>query len=128
MLKEDGYEFDADYIEVTTPFGKGKDFEYKVVSYPAGVQKTIGAEKIDKKADNKINNLAINNCLFCNSTKVAIIADVTIKDEMQINHWYMECQSCSARGSKTEIQNDAIFMWNKTPQYVEANKEQGLFD
>lgn len=31
MLKNDGWEFETGYVEVETPFGKGKDYEYKVV-------------------------------------------------------------------------------------------------
>jgi len=30
-LKTKGYKFETKFIEVSTPFGKGKDFEYKVV-------------------------------------------------------------------------------------------------
>ena len=30
-LKDDGYEFETQYIEVKTPFGTGKDYEYKVI-------------------------------------------------------------------------------------------------
>ena len=37
MLKDDGYEFDTEYIEVKTPFGKGKDYQYTVTKAPAGV-------------------------------------------------------------------------------------------
>ena len=38
MLKKDGYEFETQYVDVQTPFGTGKDYEYKVVKYPAGVK------------------------------------------------------------------------------------------
>lgn len=41
MLKEDGYEFDTEYVEVKTPFGKGKDFQYTVSKYPAKVQREL---------------------------------------------------------------------------------------
>ncbi len=33
-LKDAGYEFETDYIEVKTPFGYGKDYRYKVTKYP----------------------------------------------------------------------------------------------
>ena len=46
MLKDDGYEFNTQYIEVKTPFGKGKDFQYTVTKYPAKVQ-----EEIDNKTE-----------------------------------------------------------------------------
>ena len=49
MLKKDGYEFETQYIEVKTPFGTGKDYEYKVVTYPADVQEQIDINK--KEAD-----------------------------------------------------------------------------
>jgi hypothetical protein len=31
MLKDDGYKFEIGYVEVETPFGKGKDYEYRIV-------------------------------------------------------------------------------------------------
>jgi len=31
LLKNDGWEFKTSYIDVETPFGAGKDYEYKVV-------------------------------------------------------------------------------------------------
>lgn len=31
-LKADGYDFDAGYIEVQTPFGLGKDYKYSLKS------------------------------------------------------------------------------------------------
>ena len=31
MLKNDGWEFETGYVEVETPFGKGKDYEYKAI-------------------------------------------------------------------------------------------------
>lgn len=123
MLKDDGYEFNTQYIELKTPFGTGKDFEYKVVKYPVGITKHIGAEKIEPAQNGKVAHLAIESCTFCKSTKVVAIADVTIKDDMQINNWYVECQQCLARGSKQDAQGDAIYMWNKTPQYMQANKD-----
>jgi len=30
-LKADGYEFEAGYIEVKTPFGTGKDYKYSLI-------------------------------------------------------------------------------------------------
>lgn len=44
-LKNDGYTFDVGYIDVKTPFGTGRDYEYKVVSYPLVVQDLIDAGK-----------------------------------------------------------------------------------
>lgn len=128
MLKEDGYDFDAGYIEVLTPFGKGKDYQYIVTKYPAEIKKHIGAEIIEPSHGNKIGYLQVDDCVFCNSTKVALIADVTIKDEMQINHWYVECQQCRARGSKALTQGNAIYIWNRTPHYIEQADAKGLFD
>jgi hypothetical protein len=49
-LKNDGYEFETKYIEVKTPFGTGKDYEYKVVKYPASVQ-----DQIDKNEQKKLD-------------------------------------------------------------------------
>lgn len=31
MLKDDGYKFETGYVEVETPFGKGKDYEYRII-------------------------------------------------------------------------------------------------
>ena len=53
ILKEDGFEFETQYVEVKTPFGTGKDYEYKVVKYPVELQKQIDFGKIDKKADDE---------------------------------------------------------------------------
>jgi hypothetical protein len=52
-LKNDGYTFDVGYIDVKTPFGTGRDYEYKVVSYPLAVQDLIDAGK-QKKDDTSI--------------------------------------------------------------------------
>lgn len=129
MLKDDGYEFETQYVEVKTQFGTGKDYEYKVVNYPLGIKKHIKEKTIVPTVDGKVAHLHIESCTFCKSTKVALIADVTIKDDMQINHWYVECQSCMARGSKQDAQGNAIYMWNKTPKYIEDNQEtNSLFD
>lgn len=46
MLKADGYEFETGYVEVKTPFGKGKDFQYTVTKYPAKVQEEIDFNKV----------------------------------------------------------------------------------
>lgn len=34
LLKKDGWEFDASYVNVETPFGKGKDYVYKLIKAP----------------------------------------------------------------------------------------------
>ena len=34
LLKKDGWEFDASYVNVVTPFGKGKDYVYKLIKAP----------------------------------------------------------------------------------------------
>lgn len=129
ILKEDGYEFETQYVDVKTPFGTGKDYQYKVVNYPAGIKKHIGADRIEPAQNGKIAHLQIESCTFCKSTQVAVIADVTIKEDMQINYWYVECQQCFARGSKADAQGDAIYMWNKTPQYLRKNQDtNSLFD
>ena len=31
MLKDDGYKFETGYIKVETPFGTGKDYEYRII-------------------------------------------------------------------------------------------------
>lgn len=37
-LKKDGWEFEAHYIEVNTPFGKGKDYQYRATYIPEAVE------------------------------------------------------------------------------------------
>jgi hypothetical protein len=37
-LKKDGWEFVASYKEVQTPFGKGKDYVYRVTNIPSSVE------------------------------------------------------------------------------------------
>jgi hypothetical protein len=34
MLKNDGWEFETQYIDVKTPFGTGKDYQYTVIKNP----------------------------------------------------------------------------------------------
>lgn len=34
LLKKDGWEFDASYVNVETPFGKSKDYVYKLIKAP----------------------------------------------------------------------------------------------
>ena len=34
MLKSDGWEFETKYIDVKTPFGTGKDYQYTVIKNP----------------------------------------------------------------------------------------------
>jgi len=45
MLKADGYDFETEYVEVQTPFGKGKDFQYTVIKYPAKVEEQLRCKK-----------------------------------------------------------------------------------
>lgn len=35
LLKKDGWEFDASYVNVETPFGKGRDYVYTAKKIPA---------------------------------------------------------------------------------------------
>lgn len=35
LLKKDGWEFDAFYVNVETPFGKGRDYVYTAKKIPA---------------------------------------------------------------------------------------------
>ena len=72
------------------------------------------AEKIEPAQNGKVAHLAIESCTFCKSTEISVFADITIKDDMQINYWYVECQQCLARGSKQDARDDAIYMWNRT--------------
>lgn len=45
VLKDNGYVFEAKYVEIETPFGKGKDFEYSVVKFPRAIQEEINLKK-----------------------------------------------------------------------------------
>lgn len=51
-LKDDGYEFEAKYIDVKTPFGTGRDYQYKAILYPAHIQDLVDAREHKKQETN----------------------------------------------------------------------------
>ncbi|MDY0193605.1 MAG: Lar family restriction alleviation protein [Aliarcobacter butzleri] len=72
--------------------------------------------------------IKIDNCMFCGSENVAVIANLSSDKMETVKNWYVECRKCFARGSEADSQNDAIAYWNRQPQYLEKNLTPNLFE
>lgn len=121
-LEKIGYIFETSFVEVKTPFGKGKDYQYTVVEYPAGVKDKLSLEEIYdviddldaiKKEDIEINALSLNECYFCESNDVAI-AKMPILALNGKYSYYVRCCNCAGAGSRKDTADKAIKAWNRT--------------
>ena len=84
--------------------------------------------KLTKGEVKTSTKLKLDKCIFCESEKVAVIANLSSDKSGKIKNWYVECQKCFAQGSKTKTQNDAVAYWNRQPQYIEDNTTPNLFE
>lgn len=120
-LEEKGYEFETSYIEVKTPFGTGRDYQYKVIKYPLGVERKQSLfdagevandlEKI-KEQDERTNALSLIECPFCESNDLEV-KKLPITTYMGKHTYFVKCCTCSGGGSIKDTAGDAVKAWNR---------------
>ena len=95
-LKDDGYKFETQYIDVKTPFGTGKDYEYKVVEYPADVQSKIDLDKQatdddgviwDKEPQEQVPTLFDVDYIAINEDDESDTISFKAQDDEDAKHW-----------------------------------------
>ena len=62
--------------------------------------------KLTKGEVKTSTKLKLDKCIFCESEKVAVIANLSSDKSGKIKNWYVECQKCFAQGSKTKNTNE----------------------
>jgi uncharacterized protein YfaT (DUF1175 family) len=55
--------------------------------------------KLTKGEVKTSTKLKLDKCIFCESEKVAVIANLSSDKSGKIKNWYVECQKCFAQGS-----------------------------
>ena len=79
------------------------------------------------KNNSIVGGVTLDNCYFCTSNLVAVESTADKRSKVNTCNWNVICVDCGAKGSTANSYDDAVALWNRTPEHLQDNTTPKLF-